>query len=396
MSESNPTKPAKPSKPSPDFPLTAHPAGYWCKKIRGKIHYFGPWDDPDSALTKYNEQKDALHAGKKPREPTAGTTVRDAVNRLLNAKRRAVLSGELSPRTLACYKEATDAIIAAFGKNRLVCDLDPEDFASLRNRLAKRYGPHGLGTRIQCARSVFKFAFDSGLIDCPVRYGLEFKRPSKKTLRLHRAKQGKKLLTPEEIRKLLDTAGTPMKAMVLLGLNCGFGNADCGKLPLTALDLKAGSIDFPRPKTGIPRRCLLWPETVAAIREAIARRPKPKNETDACLVFLTKRGAAWHREKGSIGNRPITHEFAKLLGALDINARKGIGFYTLRHVFRTVADEAKDQPAADFIMGHEVPHMSSVYRETISDARLKAVTDHVHAWLFGASTKLETKANEQV
>jgi hypothetical protein len=27
--------------------------------------------------------------------------------------------------------------------------------------------------------------------------------------------------------------------------------------------------------------------------------------------------------------------------------------------------------------------MSSVYRETISDARLKAVTDHVRAWLFG-------------
>jgi hypothetical protein len=54
----------------------------------------------------------------------------------------------------------------------------------------------------------------------------------------------------------------------------------------------------------------------------------------------------------------------------------------LRHTFRTVADEAKDQPAADFIMGHEIPHMSSVYRETISDARLKAVSDRVHDWLF--------------
>jgi hypothetical protein len=56
MSESNSTatagtgKPAKPSKPRPDFPLTAHPAGYWCKKIRGKVHAFGPWDDPDGAL----------------------------------------------------------------------------------------------------------------------------------------------------------------------------------------------------------------------------------------------------------------------------------------------------------------------------------------------------------
>ena len=50
---------------------------------------------------------------------------------------------------------------------------------------------------------------------------------------------------------------------------------------------------------------------------------------------------------------------------------------------RTVADGAKDQPAADHVMGHEVAHMSSVYREDISDARLAAVADHVRAWLFG-------------
>lgn len=36
-------------------------------------------------------------------------------------------------------------------------------------------------------------------------------------------------------------------------------------------------------------------------------------------------------------------------------------------------------------MGHEVAHMSSAYRETISDARLRAVADHVRAWLFPAA-----------
>jgi hypothetical protein len=51
-----------------------------------------------------------------------------------------------------------------------------------------------------------------------------------------------------------------------------------------------------------------------------------------------------------------------------------------------VADEAKDQPAVNYIMGHEVPHMSSVYRERISDERLRAVTDHVRMWLYGQDT----------
>ena len=35
------------------------------------------------------------------------------------------------------------------------------------------------------------------------------------------------------------------------------------------------------------------------------------------------------------------------------------------------------------IMGHEVAHMSSVYREGIDDERLRAVAEHVRNWLFG-------------
>src|SRR5947209_16877962 len=104
----------KPAKPYPEFPLTAHPAGYWCKKIRGKIHYFGPWDDPDGALKKYLEQKGALHAGRKPRADTEGTTVKDVVNAFLNAKQTLVDADELSPRTWQDYKEAGDEVVAAF------------------------------------------------------------------------------------------------------------------------------------------------------------------------------------------------------------------------------------------------------------------------------------------
>jgi integrase len=71
----------------------------------------------------------------------------------------------------------------------------------------------------------------------------------------------------------------------------------------------------------------------------------------------------------------------KLLNALGMNGHRN--FYALRHTFRTIADEARDQPACDHIMGHESPHMSTVYRERISDERLKAVSGHVRVWLFG-------------
>jgi hypothetical protein len=34
-------------------------------------------------------------------------------------------------------------------------------------------------------------------------------------------------------------------------------------------------------------------------------------------------------------------------------------------------------------MGHVDPSVSAMYREHISDERLEAVSDNVHAWLFG-------------
>jgi hypothetical protein len=63
----------------------------------------------------------------------------------------------------------------------------------------------------------------------------------------------------DELRRILDEVGTPLKAMTLLGINRGFGNADCGNLPQSALDLDHGWVNFPRPKTGIARRCPTHP-----------------------------------------------------------------------------------------------------------------------------------------
>jgi integrase len=372
-------KPAKPNKPYPDFPLFPHATRRWAKKIRGQMHYFGPWSDPDAALAKYLDQKDALHAGRKPREVSAGVTVKDLCNQFLNAKHSLVESGELTNRSWQDYKASCDLVISHFGKGRLVADLDPDDFATMRGKLAKKWGPVTLGNVIQRIRVAFKFAWDNGLIDRPVRYGQAFKRPSRKVVRIDRAKKGPRLFTADEIQRLLAAAGTAMRAMILLGINGGFGNADCGHLPLTAVDLDASMIDFPRPKTGIPRRCALWPETVEAIRNASASRPAPKSAEHAGLVFITKYGLPWAKDSA---DQTLAKEFGKLLRALRINGRKGLGFYTLRHTFRTVADEAKDQAAVDFSMGHEGPHMSAVYRETISEARLRAVVDHVRAWLF--------------
>ena len=43
----------KPSQPTPDDLLFAHNNGQWAQKIKARLHYFGPWADPQGALTHY-------------------------------------------------------------------------------------------------------------------------------------------------------------------------------------------------------------------------------------------------------------------------------------------------------------------------------------------------------
>jgi len=380
MSVVHPTVRTKPSKPYPEFPLFAHATCRWAKKIRGKIHYFGPWEEPDAALAKYMEQKDLLHAGRLHRPETEALTVRDVANAFLIHKAALRDADELSPRTWTDYKAAADLLVKQFGRSRIVADLGPSDFAGLKNSMTKRWGPVRVRDFIQRIRSIFKHAFESGTIASQMRFGPGFNRPTKKTLRLERAKRGPKLFTPPQIRAMIRKANPSLRAMLLLGINCGFGNSDCGKLPIIAVDLAAGWVTFPRPKTGIPRRCSLWPETVSGIREALSVRPEPKDDSDAKLLFITTFGHSWHKK---IEDNPISKEMAKLLKSLKLYRAKGHGFYTLRHCFETIGGEAKDQVAVDHIMGHAREDMASVYRERISDTRLKAVTDHVRNWLFG-------------
>lgn len=393
------------SKPDA-LPLTPHPRGYWCKryKITGttiwKMAYFGRVaDDPDgkAAVAKWLAQKDYLLNGLSPPEDPTGLTIKELVNRFLDAKVALIRTGELSERTFRQYDTTAGRIVGALGPARLVAHLTPTDFGHLRSELAAGRGPVALGNEITVARMVFKFAYDEGFIDRPLRYGQSFDRPSRKTLRVERARRGSKMFEASDLRAILDAAKVPMKAFVLLGINAGLGATDIADMPEAAIDLRHGWVDYARGKTGIGRRIPLWPETLAAIQEAIQQRPKAKAQADRDVAFLTRFGTRWVKlnrnddRDGATPDDAIGKEFNKLLIRLAIK-RPGLRFYGLRHTFRTIADETKDQPAARAIMGHHDNTMDGVYRERISDERLRAVVDHVRDWLFAPVVKASGQA----
>ena len=375
-------------KPYAGFPLTPHPSRRWCKKIRGKLHYFGKIDSPDAALERFNREWPYLKDGRTPPpiDTGDGCTIRLLCNAFLTNKRGKLDSGELSPRTFQDYFRTCEILIDGLGRDKRVDDLRPDDFEGLRKALAKTREVVALKNEVNRCRMVLKFAFDQRLIDKPVHFGQSFDRPSAKTLRTARNAAGPRLFNVDEVTRILAAADVQMRAMTLLGLNCGFGNTDVATLPQSALDLDGGWVDFPRPKTGIHRRVPLWPETVAALRLAIVQRREPKHSADAAIVFLNRAGARWVRVQQKRGSEnmvtlnALSLAFAKLLKRLGINSHRN--FYTLRHNFETWGGESKDQVAVDAIMGHVDPSMGAQYREDISDERLLAVVNKVRAYVF--------------
>ena len=270
------------------------------------------------------------------------------------------------------------------GKETLVLDLRPDDFERMRTAFSKGVGPVALGSKVSRARVLFNYAYKHDLTDRPVKFGQGFSKPKRAVLRKERKKRAKRLFRAIEIRSLIAAARPQVKAMIYLGINCGLGNTDCARLTFDHLDLETGWLDYPRPKTGIDRRCPLWPETVAALKGALEARPESADKANANRVFITAKGFTWEPKVKGWSDAPLSKEIAKLLKDLDIQ-RKGVNFYSLRHTFQTVAEKTLDKDAVRYIMGHveAANDMSAVYsEERPDDKRLRKVARRVRKWLL--------------
>jgi integrase len=362
-----------PKKPYPEFPLFAHPNGQWCKKIKGRHEYFGRWDDPDAALDKYLRDVVYLQAGKTP--PGEQATVADLLDAYCDHKERLRDAGEITPQTYDDYFAVCKVIADTLGKHRPVAAIGFDDLSQIRAALSKGKngkvrGASSIKRLLTMARMVFLFGNEE--LGHSVRYKKALRSPSARVMRDARNKVGERLFTAAEIRDLVQRARPQLKAMILLGINSGFGNDDCGSLQIEALE--DGWHRHPRPKTGMKRRCPLWPETVKAINAVVGDRTSG-------LVFVTKYGNPWTTD----GRRdPIAYEFRKLMGPKH---RTGVTtFYTLRRTFETIAGTADvNQFVVDALMGHvaDARDMSAVYRQRVFDDQLRKCVEYVRLWYLG-------------
>lgn len=365
-------------------PISLHATGQWFKRHKGRNYYFGT--DRDAALRRYLDEWPAIVAGVPRTEAgdPAALTVAELANRFLHHKRQRVDSGELSAEVWSHYRRMSLSVLAVLGRERAVATLAPGDFGRVRADAAARMAPTTLTTFLKHARAMF--AFGAELTDRPARYGGQFDLPAAKTLRLHREARPPKLLPADVLRRLIDAADPVLRAMVLLGLNCGFGATDLSELRERHLATRPGWVVLPRRKTGVGRRCPLWPETVAALDAARPCRPAPADPADRDRLFLSQKGLPCRRYREKTAAGAGTRGDAVGAAWTKLCKREGVrgpgSFYVLKHVFITEASNARDDVAVDQITGHTDNSTRAQYRERVDDDRLEAVTDHVRRWIF--------------
>ena len=177
--------------------------------------------------------------------------------------------------------------------------------------------------------------------------------------------QQRMIFTSDQVQKLFERANVQMKAMIWLGLNCGFGCKDCAQLQWINLDLLKNRVYLPRGKTGVMRDLPLWPETVDLLKKLPHRGD---------LVFYTKHGNPMISERctGTGNTRKytssnmVTTRFSRLIKRAGLQVPKGTGFYSLRRTAATLAARSGDPFAVQRLLGHVDLKMATRYVQDVS------------------------------
>jgi len=345
---------------SDKFPLTVHPTGQYCKKIKGKIRYFGT--DKKKALERYLAQATYLHGVQSliQKASNGKMTLKQLCDLYLQYQHSRVLAGNLTPKHYNDQIDSLNRLMSFLGQGCKIESISTLDLQNYKRRLQGAYGSvHRLNLHISIMKAMFHWARRKDILETI---------PNIDAISRGRiVHQEKFTFNSEQISKLLSVADVKMQAMIRLGLNCGFGCTDCGQLKWKDLDFENSRVKLARNKTGVPRNFPLRPETIQALKEV----PRLGQ-----LVFYTSKGHLWIRtltktkgdgERKYTSVNRITSRFSKLLKKAEIHAPKGTGFYALRRTAATIAASSGDPFAVQRLLGHVDLTMATRYVQDVSE-----------------------------
>jgi hypothetical protein len=207
--------------------------------------------------------------------------------------------------------------------------------------------------------------------------------------------------------KLLNEYATPLERLLLmLGLNCGFGAAEQGRIflshlylrqahpnadllaPLQGYESAAGDshILMTRPKTGVYGEWLLWQQTVEAIQWGRDRREKVGGASADAPLLVTDRGTPFLKQTTG-GNRGqnFNRRWADLTTRIrnDYPQFPKLSFGKLRKTAGNMVRQIADGEVAGVFLCHGRP--------VKTDDLIDLYTDRPFAKVFDALKQLEEK-----
>lgn len=365
---------------NPGFPLSVHPNGQWCKMVRGRLRFFGVLDRKDEAAVLWIQQRDHLLAGQEPPATFDGFTVDDLVTAFLADVDTRLGCSELAPTTARDLRHAANFARDNLQKSKRVDMLTPEDFAGLRAATADTGRVlRSQGNLIAQIRTMFRWGAEMDYFP-PVKFGPRFKQPGADAIRKARQQSGKqRFIDAPDLRKLIEAAKPAMRCMILLGINCGFYAQDSIRITFSHLHLADAYHDFPRVKNGRPRKAMLWPETVEAIRTYIDHH---RGTDPSDYVILNQYGRPY---TGDAPGRGIRTAFTALLESTGVSVSPGTSIGSLRHTYATVTGLCADDQMIDLTMGHTPKGLRKavyVQRNLTELDRLREISETVRSWLY--------------
>lgn len=344
---------------SDKFPLTLHTTGQYCKKVKGKMYYFG--SDKKEALQRYLNQATYLHGCQNNLQKLTGDnmTIKQLCDMYLRYQYSKLQANDLTAKHHNDQIDSLGKLMVFLGPNREIKSITTLDLQNYKRKLQKSYGSIcRLNLHISIMKALFHWARKNDVLENIPNIDA-----------ISRGKivhQERFTFDSERINKLLSCADVKMQAMIWLGLNCGFGCTDCAELKWTDLDIVNARVKLPRRKTGILRDLPLWPETVESLKK-VPRIGK--------LVFYTSRGNPYIQtllKPDGNGNgkyeilNTITTNFSRLIKKSGLEVPKGTGFYTLRRTAATVAARSGDPFAVQRLLGHADLQMATRYVQDVS------------------------------
>jgi len=316
--------PILPTLPYPDFPLRPHRNGQWYKSVwNRRLHkseqfYFGPWAGDSAGQRAMNDpvfgwlaRQHAIRAGidnvRVQQAPPDAMTLGELMARFLAFKRSKVAAGELSLLTLDGYLKEVQAFVAFQKASMPAALLRPEHFSAYAQHLLseRKLGRFARKRTITYINTFLRYGAKNGWFAMPST-GTEWVTPATDpdAMRLARARAGikdyaERIVSGKELDQLLERSQPAFRAMILLGVNCGLGPADLGRLRWNHLDLRRRRLNYPRPKTGTMRRGCLWKKTCRALKRVRTlkwNRVALEREGETALVFITRKGLPYYRE----------------------------------------------------------------------------------------------------